>query len=75
MSEQSDAEQRIVPDSRFKWPRPFGNLTSASAYPPWKPVDTKKETSQIFNLPSTQRLVLMHGYTCGKEPHSRSGCQ
>lgn len=50
MSEQGDTEQRIVPDSTFKWPRPFGNLTNASAYPPWKPVDTKKETSQIFRF-------------------------
>mmetsp|Transcript_748 Transcript_748/g.727 ORF Transcript_748/g.727 Transcript_748/m.727 type:complete len:200 (-) Transcript_748:814-1413(-) len=50
MSEQGDTEQRIVPDSKFKWPRPFGNMTNASAYPPWKPVDTKKETSQVFRF-------------------------
>lgn len=50
MSEQGDAEQRIVPDSTFKWPRPFGNVSNASAYPPWKPVDTKKETSQVFRF-------------------------
>lgn len=41
---------RTFPDSTFKLPTPFVNLTNASAYPKWEPVDTKKETSQIFRL-------------------------
>lgn len=40
----------VVPDSTFKWPRPFGNLSNASAYPPFEPVDTKKKTLQVFRF-------------------------
>lgn len=39
-----------LPDSTFKWPRPFGNLSNASAYPPFEPVDTRKRTLQVFRF-------------------------
>lgn len=38
------------PSSSYKWPTPFVNLTNASAYPPWAPVDTAKKTTQIFRF-------------------------
>lgn len=50
MSSGEEIQERHVPDSTFKWPRPFGNLTDSSVYPPWKPVDTKKETFQILRF-------------------------
>lgn len=50
MSEPGTEVQRDIPDSTFKWPKPFGNLTGSSAYPPWKPVDTMKETGQVFRF-------------------------
>lgn len=46
----SDVEAASVPDSTFKWPRPFGNLTSAVAYPPFEPIDTRKRTMQVFRF-------------------------
>lgn len=42
--------QRVIPDSTFKFPSPFVNLTSAAGYPAWEPVDTRKETTQVFKL-------------------------
>ncbi|CAK7905480.1 hypothetical protein CAAN1_29S00166 [[Candida] anglica] len=50
MSEEGTVAARAFPDSTFKWPRPFGNLSNASAYPPFTPVDTKKRTSQVFKF-------------------------
>jgi hypothetical protein len=43
-------EVTTYPDSTNKWPTPFVNLANASAYPAFKPVDTKKQTSQIFKF-------------------------
>ncbi|KAK6464812.1 hypothetical protein DFJ63DRAFT_334349 [Scheffersomyces coipomensis] len=52
MSEPVEVTESAVsyPDSTHKWPTPFVNLANASAYPPWKPIDTKKETLQIFKF-------------------------
>lgn len=43
-------EKRVYPDSTNKWPSPLVNFANASAYPKWEPVDTKKETLQVFRL-------------------------
>merc|ERR1711890_60256 len=37
------------PNSQFKTPK-LGNITNSNAYPPWKPVDTRKETLQVFRF-------------------------
>lgn len=50
MSEGANEAAKTFNDSTFKWPRPFGNVTGASAYPPWTPVDTKKRTAQVFRV-------------------------
>ncbi|CCE78550.1 Piso0_001176 [Millerozyma farinosa CBS 7064] len=50
MAEAVTEETRTYPDSTFKFPRAFGNLSNASAYPPWKPVDTLGETSRVFRF-------------------------
>ncbi|KAK6457837.1 uncharacterized protein RJT20DRAFT_125698 [Scheffersomyces xylosifermentans] len=50
MSEQEQTAPPAYPDSRNHFPTPFVNLANASAYPPWKPIDTKKETAQIFKF-------------------------
>ncbi|CUM67990.1 uncharacterized protein PRCAT00005704001 [Priceomyces carsonii] len=50
MAEEASEQSKQYPDSRFKWPTPFVNFANASAYPPWKPVDTKKETTQVFKF-------------------------
>ncbi|KAK6202640.1 uncharacterized protein RJT21DRAFT_20940 [Scheffersomyces amazonensis] len=52
MSEPIEATttEVVYPDSTFKFPNPLANFTNASAYPPWKPVDTKKQTLQVFKF-------------------------
>lgn len=42
--------KRVFPDSTNKWPSPFVNVANALAYPKWRPVDTKKETMQVFRF-------------------------
>lgn len=46
----AEVEKKVYPDSTHKWPKPFGNLTNASAFPKWEPVDTKKKTLQVFRF-------------------------
>lgn len=46
----SEETVRAYPNLTFKFPSPFGNVFNASAYPAWKPVDTKKKTLQVFKL-------------------------
>lgn len=46
----SEEEKRVFPDSRFKLPSGLVNFTSAAGYPKWEPVDTRKETLQVFRL-------------------------
>ncbi|ODV77399.1 uncharacterized protein CANTADRAFT_308000 [Suhomyces tanzawaensis NRRL Y-17324] len=48
--QDSQVEVKTYPDSTNKWPTPFVNLANASAYPSWTPIDTKKETTQIFKF-------------------------
>lgn len=43
-------QQKAYPDSTFKVPNPFVNLTNASAYPKWEPIDTRGETAKIFKF-------------------------
>lgn len=43
-------EKRVYPDSTFKFPNPLVNFSNASAYPKWEPVDTRKETMQVFRF-------------------------
>ncbi|GEQ66649.1 hypothetical protein JCM33374_g312 [Metschnikowia sp. JCM 33374] len=43
-------EKRVFPDSTNKWPTPFANLFSSHAYPKWEPVDTAKQTKQVFKF-------------------------
>lgn len=53
MSDTPAVEQPVAkafPDATFKLPSPFVNLTSASAYPAYEPVDTKKNTLRVFRL-------------------------
>lgn len=44
------AEVTSYPDSTNKFPTPFVNLTNASAYPKFSPIDTKKKTTQVFQV-------------------------
>lgn len=41
---------RVYPDSTNKWPTPFKNVFSSSAYPEFTPIDTKKQTTQVFKF-------------------------
>lgn len=50
MSEEAKVEVTQYPDSTFKLPTPFVNLANSSAYPAWTPVDTQKQTSQVFKF-------------------------
>lgn len=51
MSEvENTVPSKVYPDSTFKFPSFLVNFSNASAYPPWKPVDTKKETTQVFKF-------------------------
>lgn len=52
MSQDTMSEQPPVqlPDSTFKFPRPFGNLFNANSFPKWEPVDTYGETSKVFKF-------------------------
>lgn len=49
---ESPAEQQTarIPDATHKWPTPFKNLFSSANYPPFTPIDTKKETTQVFRF-------------------------
>lgn len=46
----AEVEKKVYPDSTHKWPTPFVNFASGSAYPKWEPVDTKSKTIQVFKF-------------------------
>lgn len=47
---EGEVAVKTYPDSTFKFPSPLVNLTGANGYPKYEPIDTKKETLQIFRL-------------------------
>ena len=46
----AEQQQRVFPDSTNKWPTTFSNLLSSQAYPKWEPIDTAKQTKQVFKF-------------------------
>ncbi|OBA23818.1 hypothetical protein METBIDRAFT_36171 [Metschnikowia bicuspidata var. bicuspidata NRRL YB-4993] len=46
----AESQPRVYPDSTNKWPTPFKNMLSSQTYPKWEPVDTAKQTKQVFKF-------------------------
>jgi hypothetical protein len=46
----SELQTNVYPDSTNKWPTPFSNLFSNHGYPAFTPIDTKKQTTQVFRF-------------------------
>lgn len=46
----AEEQQKVYPDSTFKFPNPLVNFSNSSAYPKWEPIDTRKQTTQVFRF-------------------------